>query len=101
MTRKRTLLTGPWNAPIALGLLLSLTACAGSAASAPASKDASDVASAAQDGEPARKSALRARRAATWAEYYADVMRRAKRHGGVVIWIQPPQVKEVEITAQR
>jgi len=60
-----------------------------------------DVASAEQDGDEARKRALRARRAATWAEYYSDVMRRAKRHGGVVIWIQPPQVKEVEITAQR
>ena len=32
------------------------------------------------------------RRHARWAEYYAEVMERMRKHGGLVIWIAPPQV---------
>jgi hypothetical protein len=30
------------------------------------------------------------RREMTWAEYYADVMERSRRRGGMVIWVNPP-----------
>lgn len=97
----RSLTTG-W---IALGLSVALSACASRIASAPASQSARDgkpsQATAASDAEQAsRASKARARREASWAEYYSDVMRRIKKHGGIVIWIAPPQVKTVQ-TAQR
>lgn len=34
----------------------------------------------------------------TWAEYYSSVMRNVTRRGGTVIWINPPEVREVEAT---
>ena len=87
---------------IGLSLLVALPACAGGNAASAPGQNASDVqARASQDAEEAeRRQEARERREASWAEYYSDVMRRAKKHGGVVIWIAPPQVKTIE-TAQR
>jgi hypothetical protein len=32
----------------------------------------------------------------TWSEYYTSVMQNAERRGGIVIWINPPQVRTVD-----
>jgi len=86
-----------------LTILLMLSACAGSARQRAPSQSAGDAKTAeshaAQDASTSREG--RARGEPSWSEYYTDVMRRAKKHGGVVIWITPPQVKKVEATAQR
>jgi len=35
----------------------------------------------------------------TWAEYYSDVMERARKRGVMVVWINPPPVAPADATA--
>ena len=46
----------------------------------------------AKEPEPAKHSVYRPE---TWDEYYAEIAERARKHGIMVMWINPPSVRSV------